>query len=144
MPRAFVSHSRIDRGDLCEIELEEFVMQELFGRILNMGLLLGLCSCSSGPGLHHPDREPCKSVLPASPHSLDMSYHHPECPPANSILHIHRFKIKDDEIGRDSLAAWACIRLDRLREGYRLVHLLDSTGKKAGGILLVRITKKTS
>ncbi|KAJ5965936.1 hypothetical protein N7481_012650 [Penicillium waksmanii] len=55
-----------------------------------------------------------------------------------------RFKIKDDEIGRDSLAAWACIRLDRLREGYRLVHLLNSTGEKAGGILLVRITKKTS
>ncbi|KAJ5233716.1 uncharacterized protein N7469_005482 [Penicillium citrinum] len=55
-----------------------------------------------------------------------------------------RFKIKDDEIGRDSLAAWACIRLDRLREGYRLVHLLDCTGEKTGGILLVRIAKKTS
>ncbi|KAK5790288.1 hypothetical protein VI817_007575 [Penicillium citrinum] len=55
-----------------------------------------------------------------------------------------RFKIKDDEIGRDSLAAWACIRLDRLREGYRLVHLVDCTGEKTGGILLVRIAKKTS
>ncbi|KAJ5153009.1 uncharacterized protein N7482_009487 [Penicillium canariense] len=55
-----------------------------------------------------------------------------------------RFKIKDDEIGRDSLAAWACIRLDRLREGYRLVHLHDCAGEKTGGILLVRVTKRAS
>ncbi|KAJ5162303.1 hypothetical protein N7492_007695 [Penicillium capsulatum] len=53
-----------------------------------------------------------------------------------------RFKIKDDEIGPDSLAAWACIRLDRLREGYRLVHLHDETGENSGGVLLVRITKQ--
>ncbi|KAJ5198263.1 uncharacterized protein N7498_007380 [Penicillium cinerascens] len=45
-----------------------------------------------------------------------------------------RFKIKDDEIGRDALAAWACIRLDRLREGYRLVHLHDVTGEKTGDL----------
>lgn len=55
-----------------------------------------------------------------------------------------RFKIKDDEIGRDALAAWACIRLDRLREGYRLVHLHDVTGEKTGGMLLVRISKQFS
>ncbi|CEJ56953.1 hypothetical protein PMG11_05664 [Penicillium brasilianum] len=55
-----------------------------------------------------------------------------------------RFKIKDDEIGRDSLAAWACIRLDRLREGYRFVHLYDCTGEKRGGVLLVRVTKQAS
>ncbi|KAJ5594432.1 uncharacterized protein N7459_000640 [Penicillium hispanicum] len=55
-----------------------------------------------------------------------------------------RFKIKDDEIGRDSLAAWACIRLDRLREGYRLVHLRDPAGENTGGALLVRITKQVS
>ncbi|OQE29459.1 hypothetical protein PENSTE_c002G07399 [Penicillium steckii] len=70
-----------------------------------------------------------------------------EFPTVTSVvekLSFLRFKIKDDEIGRDSLAAWACIRLDRLREGYRLVHLLDCTGEKTGGILLVRIAKKTS
>ncbi|KAJ5885014.1 hypothetical protein N7495_009524 [Penicillium taxi] len=55
-----------------------------------------------------------------------------------------RLKIKDEEIGRDSLAAWACIRLDRLREGYRLLHLRDRTGAKAGGVLLVHVTKRIS
>lgn len=54
------------------------------------------------------------------------------------------FKIKDDEIGPDSLAAWACIRLDRLREGYRLVHLHNDTGESSGGALLVRISKRVS
>ncbi|KAJ5772177.1 hypothetical protein N7520_002706 [Penicillium odoratum] len=55
-----------------------------------------------------------------------------------------RFKIKDDEFGRDSLAAWTCIRLDQLREGYRFIHLQNSIGGKAGGVLLVRITKHIS
>lgn len=55
-----------------------------------------------------------------------------------------RFKIKDDEIGRDPLAAWACIRLDRLREGYRLVRLHDCSGEKTGGVLLVKIIKQFS
>ncbi|OQE18865.1 hypothetical protein PENFLA_c020G10999 [Penicillium flavigenum] len=55
-----------------------------------------------------------------------------------------RFKIKDDELGRDPLAAWACIRLDRLREGYRLVHLHDSAGEKTGGVLLVNIMKRVT
>jgi hypothetical protein len=63
---------------------------------------------------------------------------------ANSHHSASRFKIKDDEIGRDSLAAWACIRLDRLREGYRFVHLYDCTGEKNGGVLLVRVTKQAS
>ncbi|KAI2786614.1 hypothetical protein POX_g09002 [Penicillium oxalicum] len=55
-----------------------------------------------------------------------------------------RFKIKDDEIGRDSLAAWACIRLDRLREGYRFVQLYDRTGEQSGGLLLIRVQKQAS
>ncbi|KGO69944.1 C2 membrane targeting protein [Penicillium italicum] len=55
-----------------------------------------------------------------------------------------RIKIKDDEIGRDPLAAWACIRLDRLREGYRLIHLHERAGENAGGILLVNIVKQVS
>ncbi|KAL8860138.1 MAG: hypothetical protein Q9178_003402 [Gyalolechia marmorata] len=52
-----------------------------------------------------------------------------------------RFKIQDDEIGKDDLAAWACIRLDRLKEGYRLVRLLDANGDRSRGALLVKITK---
>ncbi|KAK3296017.1 uncharacterized protein B0H64DRAFT_417585 [Chaetomium fimeti] len=30
-----------------------------------------------------------------------------------------RFLVRDDELGRDSLAAWACVRVDRLRAGLR-------------------------
>ena len=52
-----------------------------------------------------------------------------------------RFKVQNDEFGRDSLAAWACIRLDRLREGWRFVHLLDAEGNKSPGVLLVGIEK---
>ncbi|KAI9374742.1 PLC-like phosphodiesterase [Aspergillus egyptiacus] len=55
-----------------------------------------------------------------------------------------RFKIKDDEIGRDSLAAWACIRLTRLQEGYRVIRLHKCDGTEPGGFLLVRITKTIS
>ncbi|KKK18567.1 hypothetical protein AOCH_004639 [Aspergillus ochraceoroseus] len=55
-----------------------------------------------------------------------------------------RFKVKDDEIGRDSLAAWACIRLDRLREGYRVIRLCKCDGSESGGHLLVRVTKNIS
>lgn len=52
-----------------------------------------------------------------------------------------RFKIQDDEIGTDALAAWACIRLDRLRSGYRFVHLLDGGGFESKGVLLVCIQR---
>lgn len=53
-----------------------------------------------------------------------------------------RFLVKDDEIGRDDLAAWACVRLDRLRSGWRLVHLLDRQGRVSGGALLVKVDKR--
>ena len=53
-----------------------------------------------------------------------------------------RFKIQDDEIfGKDDLAAWACIRLDRLKEGWRFVHVLDALGGFSQGVLLVGIEK---
>ncbi|KAI0394905.1 PLC-like phosphodiesterase [Xylariaceae sp. FL0594] len=55
-----------------------------------------------------------------------------------------RFLVKDDEIGRDDLAAWACVRLDRLRSGYRLVHLMDAKGRVGDGVLLVEIEKRFS
>lgn len=53
-----------------------------------------------------------------------------------------RFTIRDDEIGRDDLAAWACVRLDRLGEGYRFIHLLDSEGRLTEGVVLVKVEKK--
>ena len=61
---------------------------------------------------------------------------------ANSLfLYFCRFKIQDDKIGKDELAAWACIRLDRLRAGYRFVHVLDAAGRETNGVLLVGIEK---
>ncbi|KAL3477501.1 PLC-like phosphodiesterase [Aspergillus californicus] len=55
-----------------------------------------------------------------------------------------RFKLKDDEIGPDSLAAWACIRLTRLQEGYRIIRLHRCDGTEPGGFILARITKTIS
>lgn len=62
-------------------------------------------------------------------------------PPADFFPRYCRFKIKDDEIGKDDLAAWACIRLDRLQTGYRLIHLWDAFGNSSDGVLLVNIEK---
>ncbi|KAB5517429.1 phosphatidylinositol-specific phospholipase C [Coniochaeta sp. 2T2.1] len=53
-----------------------------------------------------------------------------------------RFTVRDDDFGRDDLASWACVRLDRLREGVRFVHLLDAAGQETTGVLLVRVGKK--
>ncbi|KAK3322324.1 PLC-like phosphodiesterase [Apodospora peruviana] len=54
-----------------------------------------------------------------------------------------RFLVRDDSLGRDSLAAWACVRVDRLREGYRFVHLLDAEGGvETDAAVLVKIEKK--
>ncbi|KAI5923515.1 PLC-like phosphodiesterase [Camillea tinctor] len=55
-----------------------------------------------------------------------------------------RFLVKDDEIGRDDLAAWACVRLDRLRGGYRVVHLYDNEGNRSGGVLLIKVQMRLS
>ena len=50
----------------------------------------------------------------------------------------------DDERLSDDLAAWACIRLDRLQTGVRMLHLYDSNGVVTKGVLLVRIAKSVS
>lgn len=52
-----------------------------------------------------------------------------------------RFTIRDDEIGKDELAAWACVRLDRLGQGYRFVHLRNTKGAATDGALLVKIER---
>lgn len=53
-----------------------------------------------------------------------------------------RFTVRDDEIGRDDLAAWACVRLDRLGEGYRLIQLMDTEGRETDSAVLVKVEKK--
>ncbi|MCJ1479658.1 hypothetical protein MMC13_008344 [Lambiella insularis] len=55
-----------------------------------------------------------------------------------------RFKIEDDCVGKDRLGAWACIRLDRLRDGLRFVHLFDARGIESRGILLIKTSKTTA
>lgn len=57
-----------------------------------------------------------------------------------------RFKVEDDpHFGGDELLSWACIRLDRLRPGYRFVKLMDTKGYPIeGGKLLVKIDKAVS
>lgn len=54
-----------------------------------------------------------------------------------------RFIVRDDErFRRDDLAAWACVRLDRLRMGYRFVRLMDAKGRETDGVVLVKVMKK--
>jgi hypothetical protein len=57
------------------------------------------------------------------------------------LKHFSRFKIEDSKYTKDELAAWACIRLDRLQPGYRFVRLLDAKGLATAGLLLVKIEK---
>ncbi|QSZ37385.1 hypothetical protein DSL72_009483 [Monilinia vaccinii-corymbosi] len=52
-----------------------------------------------------------------------------------------RFKIEDANYSKDELAAWACIRLDRVQQGYRLIPLKDAKGNSTEGLLLVKIEK---
>ncbi|KAL6250129.1 hypothetical protein RBB50_002430 [Rhinocladiella similis] len=54
-----------------------------------------------------------------------------------------RLTIKDDRsFGRDTMLAWACIRLDRLKPGYRFMHLLNAAGQPSAGALLCFISKR--
>ncbi|KAJ4256013.1 hypothetical protein NW762_009087 [Fusarium torreyae] len=46
--------------------------------------------------------------------------------------------VMNDVPGPDVVGAWACIRLDRLRVGYRFVRLLDKHGMPSQGILLIK------
>ncbi|KAL6866901.1 phospholipase C [Trichoderma novae-zelandiae] len=52
-----------------------------------------------------------------------------------------RFTVRDDEFGRDDLAAWACVRLDRLGQGYRFVHLRNTKGEATDGAILVKVER---
>ncbi|CAE6469225.1 unnamed protein product [Rhizoctonia solani] len=54
-----------------------------------------------------------------------------------------RFLLKDEEFGSNDLAGWACIRLDRLQQGYRFIRLYNSHGKLTdNGCLFVKIKKE--
>ncbi|KAK1727035.1 PLC-like phosphodiesterase [Colletotrichum acutatum] len=48
------------------------------------------------------------------------------------------FVVMNDIVGPDVMTAWACIRLDRLRLGYRFVRMLDKDGMPSKGLLLIK------
>jgi phosphatidylinositol phospholipase C delta len=52
-----------------------------------------------------------------------------------------RFTVRDAEFMRDVFSAWACVRLDRLKQGYRFVHLFNMKGQQTEGVILVKVTK---
>ncbi|GAB1198898.1 hypothetical protein APSETT444_008228 [Aspergillus pseudonomiae] len=89
-------------------------------------------------------KQTIKSASGASPNFEGQMVQFPTLSGLVEELSFVRFKIKDDEFGRDSTAAWACIKLDRLQEGYRLIHLYDCSGAKTDGVLLVRIIKRVT
>ncbi|RSL79806.1 hypothetical protein CEP51_007070 [Fusarium floridanum] len=62
-------------------------------------------------------------------------------PPELSFV---RFKVVDDQKSSyfQPLLGWACIRLDRLREGYRLIELFDAEGHPTSGLLLISYSNK--
>lgn len=47
-----------------------------------------------------------------------------------------------EERPRDLPMAWACVRLDRLHCGYRVLRLRDMQGRPSDGLVLVRIEKR--
>jgi hypothetical protein len=57
----------------------------------------------------------------------------------------YRFRVEHDQSRlmylKETFAGWACIRLDRLATGYRLIPLLDPNGNETKGVLLVRVLK---
>lgn len=48
------------------------------------------------------------------------------------------FVVMNDVVGPDVRTSWACVRLDRLRLGYRFMRLFDKDGMPSKGILLIR------
>ena len=55
-----------------------------------------------------------------------------------------RFKVEDASGSylHKAFVAWACIRLDRLRQGYRIIELMNTKGKRSDGRLFVKVEKK--
>lgn len=54
---------------------------------------------------------------------------------------LRRLHVDHCRRGWPERTAWACIRLDRLQEGYRLIKLKTDDGYSSDGVLLVKIQK---
>jgi len=80
--------------------------------------------------------KPVKGVHPDFQGQTVEFKHLPSLVPELSFL---RFKMMHNRLVKDPLVAWNCIRLDRLKPGYRFVHLFDAKGLQTKGIILVNI-----
>lgn len=116
--------------------------------------------CEAMSVLHRNGRASLSSSLPfpysPPPLPLLFQWHHPHHHHHQLSLSVSRssptdfpwgafcrIKVKGERrIGKDELAAWACIRLDRLQPGFRFIHLLDAHAVESRGLLLVKITKR--
>jgi hypothetical protein len=89
------------------------------------------------------DGEYKHTIDPASttdPDFRQQTVHFDNVPALVPALSFVRFKVMhDDRFSRDELAAWACIRLDRLGRGYRFLHLRDEKGMRSKGVILVKL-----
>ncbi|KAK5106328.1 hypothetical protein LTS08_000446 [Lithohypha guttulata] len=84
-----------------------------------------------------------RTAKTANPDFADAKLSWNGVPDVVEQLSFVRVKVKDDRMmGRDELVAWTCIRLDRLKTGYRFLHLLDAEGEPTEGVLLVHIEKE--
>ena len=67
-----------------------------------------------------------------------------EIPGGEEALCFLRIKVIDDvELRKDELTGWCCVRLDRLRAGYRIIRVWEAgSGERGEGRILVKVSKK--
>ncbi|KAK6538341.1 hypothetical protein TWF694_011220 [Orbilia ellipsospora] len=52
-----------------------------------------------------------------------------------------KFKVYNDEFGKDEKSAWACVRMDRLKKGYGHLKLFDMKGNATDAALIIYVEK---
>lgn len=112
----------------------DILMPKHLERCLRMRLTMDICLYMFLP-LQPPG---CYSPLPRiHPYNNEFCLQNP-----TDLDMLYRLKVEDERYAlQDRLAAWACIRLDRLQRGYRFIRLLSATGTATDGMLLVKIEK---
>ncbi|KAK5626817.1 hypothetical protein RRF57_002532 [Xylaria bambusicola] len=67
-----------------------------------------------------------------------------DIPRVEESLSFVRFRVEHEGsrfVPGGNRVAWACIRLDRLATGFRVIPLMDTDGRDSKGVLLVRVAK---
>ncbi|KAG8164031.1 hypothetical protein KVR01_005949 [Diaporthe batatas] len=88
------------------------------------------------------ETKPAETQHPVWPEN-ESTLQFPEVSHVVEQLSFLRFRVEDTGLIRirDQCTSWACIRLDRLEEGYRLIELKDLGGCPTEGKLLVKVEK---